>query len=366
MSKQKQLVKAACAVRTRLLARQQRESFVLHHQLGPATDAARRLDRLRRKLELAERGGWTGAARRLREQVRRTMDQLHTEVLQVARLTDQASPRVPTLRTLVESLEQLESEFGNWRYDSRTGELVVTTGVIELEGVYLGPFEIHLHVFELDEVGRGEALSVVALDPHPARGGTGVTHPHVSDERICLGEATQSVRQALRGGDLCELFLLVRSVLETYNPDSPYVALDDWDGVPCFECGEIAREGEAVFCEGCERDFCDQCIDRCEACETMLCLGCLCRCEVCDQPVCEECLRRCAACEQPCCENCLVNGLCPSCEQERKEQIDEHANEDDESDPTDEEEAEPTSIHAQQEIREQATSDAERSRDRVG
>lgn len=322
MHDEKHKVKAACAIRAQLMRMRCGELEALHQQLGPLTDTATRLDALHRKLRLAQQRGYDLAGHRLRGQLRWTLEQFQGLALPAMQTLNQAPLTVPPLRELVEALDQLREEFGDWRYEPRAGELTVSTEPIELEGLYLGTFEIRLQVFELDR-RSGEAFRVVALDPHPARGSTDVTHPHVRDERPCLGEAVPAIRQALRRGQLCECFLLVRAVLETYNPDSPYVSLDDWEGVPCYECGELAREEEHFFCDGCERDFCEECIGSCRGCETSLCLGCLGRCEVCEEPVCDECVQRCGGCRRVCCGDCLSDELCPECQDEQEEIDDE-------------------------------------------
>ena len=63
---------------------------------------------------------------------------------------------------------------------------------------------------------------MIALDPHPAALNDAVTHPHVSDERLCTGDAGAAIQAALAAGRVFDFFTLVRSVLVTYNPESPY------------------------------------------------------------------------------------------------------------------------------------------------
>ncbi len=41
---------------------------------------------------------------------------------------------------------------------------------------------------------------------------------------------------ALTEGRLLDFFMIVRQVLQTYSPDSPYVSLDDWYGRQCSDC----------------------------------------------------------------------------------------------------------------------------------
>ena len=48
---------------------------------------------------------------------------------------------------------------------------------------------------------------------------------------------------------VADAFLIVRSVLTTYNADSPFVPLTAWDGFNCSNCGRRGDSGEA----GCAR-----------------------------------------------------------------------------------------------------------------
>ena len=71
---------------------------------------------------------------------------------------------------------------------------------------------------------------------------------------------------ALAGGRICDFFLLVRSVLTCYNPDSAYVSLDNWHGVSCYECGYTTCPDDLSYCTTCDRDFCSDCASYCRRC----------------------------------------------------------------------------------------------------
>jgi hypothetical protein len=192
--------------------------------------------------------------------------------------------------------------------------VAVETDPITLEHVYLGPFRI---LIRLDRLASGiseAAIEVVAVDPHPANGSGRVTHPHVSDGRLCAGEASAPLAAALQDGRICDAFLLVRSVLDTYNPESPFVALDQWNAEPCRECGRTAGD-DLCFCDGCEQDFCNECTDSCCHCSAPRCSGCLENCAFCHESFCDGCFAECAACSQRCCEPCMVEKRCPPCNQ---------------------------------------------------
>ncbi len=65
-----------------------------------------------------------------------------------------------------------------------------------MNDVHLGDFEIQLHVPSLAEMRYNSIFRIVALDPHPAASNDCVTHPHVSDERLCPGDAGAAINMA--------------------------------------------------------------------------------------------------------------------------------------------------------------------------
>ena len=277
------------------------------------------IQRQARRLELARMRGWTGAIRRSLAQLQHQQSNVQYELELLGNVLRRPGRTVPQLREVVDELKQLADELGDWQYDRRNDTLRVETEPIELEGLYLGPFAIELSLGALSRSDPQAALIAIALEPHPAAGSEGVTHPHVSDERICLGEATAPVRTALKAGRLADALLLVRSVLHHYNADSPYVAIEDWQAEPCEDCGASMDEDNRHFCDVCERNYCSDCIGRCTGCDSPVCLGCLGMCDRCGEPFCRDCQR---------------DGICESCFEEME-------NEDDEQDEETESEGAP-------------------------
>ena len=144
---------------------------------------------------------------------------------------------------------------------TREQVLVARTGPITLEDVSLGPFAIELHLDRL--AGRrtpdAACFDCVALESKPAATDDAVTHPHVKGKTLCAGDATVPLTAALRAGRLADAFLLIRGVLQTYNPASAYVSLRDWGGSSCGECGRSVGPDDTFYCEQCHRDVCDDC-----------------------------------------------------------------------------------------------------------
>ena len=271
--------------------------------------------------------GYHGAAKRLISRVNRLTVHLRQE-LNGLPVLDHPSQSIPTLGQLADELQQIQDEYGEWRYSRQSRVLSARTEPIELEDVYLGPFSIELELNGLSHFagiqgGTGQhPFRVVALDPHPAIGNSHITHPHVSDERLCTGESTHLISSALMEGRLADFFLIVRGLLQTYNPDSPYVPLDVWTGTICHECGERVHEDDRYYCDICEHDVCDGCSGSCSNCGDSACLGCLINCTHCEEYHCRDCMKTCSDCGEPSCVDCLDDGLCPPCVEDKENQID--------------------------------------------
>ena len=294
-------------------------------RLQDAISYTNQLDKQRRQFETCTAKGWTGAVQNIEQAAARSICELSTLVVELQKGIASLHAKVLASREILGELQQLQREFGEVKYEPKPEILSVTTDPIELEGIYLGPFEIQLHLPSLVDPERGEPCRVVALDPNPSAKNGSVTHPHVSDERLCPGEARTAISAALTGGRICDFFMLVQSVLSHYNPESPYVALDQWQGVECYECGYLASSESSYYCEGCERDFCEGCISYCEGCDTSLCVHCISSCAHCGVRRCESCLESCQACLELYCPDCLDQGYCPDC----KEKVDEELEEED-------------------------------------
>jgi hypothetical protein len=280
-----------------------------------------------RKLEICEDKGLHGAERKMRIQTHFLVRDLYHSLGQLSARLEPKISSFPTLRDLLAELTQIHDEFGGYGFDPKEKSLAVMTESIELDGIYLGPFEIRLFLSEIHKLDSRYTYRIIALESNPSAANELVTHPHVNDERLCEGDASVSIRTALQSGRICDFFLMVRSVLEVYNPDSPFVRLDEWEGRPCHECGCIASDDNCYFCEACEHDYCGDCSSYCRGCETSLCCSCLSSCPYCDEFHCETCLGICLECGECGCASCLEEGLCPTCISERENQDEEETKE---------------------------------------
>jgi len=203
----------------------------------------------------------------------------------------------PSLFTVIEELTQLQDEFEHVEILPEKGLIVAHTEPIELDEVMLGPFAIKLHVRRLENRTDSGCFDCTALDPNPAASNESVTHPHVQSSALCAGDATAAISHALKQGRINDAFCLIRSVLQTYNPHSPYVALDSWCGSPCPDCGCSVSDGDLCMCQACESSFCYECMSTCD---------------ICDQSICDDCLERDSVTRRRCCSGC--RHTCDQCQ----------------------------------------------------
>ena len=316
---QKDLLLLADRVRTRVIEQRNRCLYELSGHIQSLHEQLNGLLGLRRRLTLCRDHNFAAAAEVLRSDLRFSTGVILSDLQQIRTQLERPLPAIPELRSIWLELVQIGQEFEEWKYDVSSQVLSVTTEAIELEEVYLGPFGIELALNMLSTPSRWPAYKVIARDPQPAQGNESVTHPHVSDQRLCEGDASAAIRSALQGGRLCDFFILVRQVLQTYNRHSPYVALDRWTGIACSDCGYLTDEDSRYGCERCGNDFCSECSHSCSCCDDSVCAGCSSTCPACDQTVCTGCQRRCAECGDSVCRKCIEDDLCPSCRDQQKE-----------------------------------------------
>lgn len=283
-----------------------------------------------RLLCIALRKNWPYAANRMLDKVQRDMYELGRHLSQFRDLGGREDYSAVTLSDIIAELLQIEQEFETFNLSEKT--LSVTTRPITLEGIPLGPFKIELLLDELSELRpSNRPYLVIALDPNPASTDDAVTHPHVSDETLCEGQAEPAITTALEQRRLCDFFMLVNGVLRTYNSSGAHVKLSEWGGSSCYDCGCTVSSDESYYCRHCRQEYCDGCSTYCQICNTTVCLGCAFNCSTCNKPVCSSCRAACKDCEKTFCKDCLSDGLCQGCEEQRKEDEYDEYDENDES-----------------------------------
>ncbi len=279
-------------------------------------------DRLIWKRQQALRRGWKSAALKLERDLKTGVAQLIQQLttLHGELSSDAPQQQISSVRELYAELLALEEEFGELQLDLRAQTISVITEPIELEAVYLGPFEICLNYGSLNTDGSFH-YRVIAREPNPAITNDCVTHPHVQSEVVCEGEGWLVIRRSLEQGRVFDFFTMVASLLRTYNPDSPYVALSDWDSVECTECADVIATNQQTRCENCEITLCTECARDCSDCDCPFCHECLSHCDSCHSNCCSSCLKQCMQCNADCCQRCLLeNERCSDCDAEELEE----------------------------------------------
>ena len=321
------LVLAAQDIRHQLQVQKERRYNEVRQRLAHFIDRVEQLKSFKRKLWICETHGWKVAAAKTVKNVETIFHDVPYLLPEINRVLNSCAAEIPPLRDIYQELIQSDGEFEELQYSSKEGVLSVTIEPIQLEGVYLGEFEIQLHISRLGGVHSNEACRIVALDPHPAVGNELVTHPHVSEERLCAGDGDASIQAALSSGRICDFFTIVRSILTTYNKSSPYIHLSEWDGRQCAECSIWVNNDEVYYCHGCEVDLCNECAFCCSICEETNCLSCLQTCPQCEEMVCRGCIKNCPECGETLCSHCVDEGKCPCSQTDEEEESDEQEQE---------------------------------------
>jgi hypothetical protein len=211
-------------------------------------------------------------------------------------------------------LVALASEFEDFHVDLRKSKLSVITEDIVLDDLDLGRFRIILDLNEGLTNATSQPYTVEALSPCCPESRSDITHPHVLRNRLCEGDATAPLRQALRDGRLTDFFQIINQVLNTYNSDSPYASLKDWEGTECHACGNHISNVSS-YCNLCNNQVCDDCGTYCQFCEASACDCCMDTCQCCEEACCPNCLKLCTECRKQVCPNCFnFNRICEACD----------------------------------------------------
>ncbi len=189
----------------------------------------------------------------------------------------------------------------------------------------MGRFECTLTTF-YRKTETGYDLEAEALEPNCAVENEEFSHPHVDGSNVCLGEGRDAVDGAVREGRLLDALDIIKGVLSTYSSDSPYFALEDWDGFECGNCGGNSSY-EPDTCPACSQDVCGEC-DRvmCPTSYANLHKACLKQCKTCPRlispthllmgdlaGICRLCAPTCYDCGKNKLRAELVAGRCQKC-----------------------------------------------------
>jgi hypothetical protein len=102
-------------------------------------------------------------------------------------------------------------------------------------------------------------------------------HPHVSSEKVCMGDQGSIFRKHMSDKNLDLAYDITLSVLESYFPSDSYKRLESWHVTKCPHCNSNYTELTCACgddsCDSCYNSSTDQCVgcaDRCPSCEGSL------------------------------------------------------------------------------------------------
>ena len=328
MNKYKKYVRAANMFLQALYELKQQRHCILQKKIQEFSCKCSESNRSSHSFNTATDKGWFMAAEKIISRVGRNLNDFSHHLDQFKNFIVADEIKLPTLGDIVAGILQIKEEYGEVGLDLKARTISVITDPIVLEEIPFGSFEIRLYINEVKKLHVESPYKIIALEPNPAGSDCDVTHPHVSHQKLCEGDGYIPIRKAIEQGRLCDFFTIIVQILQNYNPDSPYVSLDDWEGISCYDCSCTVAGDDCYYCENCERDYCSHCSTYCQICDVTICLGCSFECPDCIKPVCRHCTAVCKECDETFCTDCInEDGLCQTCEDNRKENENEEQNE---------------------------------------
>lgn len=313
----------------------------------PSAGCYQQLQELIRRLRMVERNGWVVAARSVAMQLHGELFRCQAQITAALEIVSMLLKveAIPNQALLYAELIALQTEFEDVEVNLQNGTLSAVTESIELDEVPLGRFRIILDWKSEPICSSPSPYRVEALDPSGPEYRSHITHPHVSSEQLCEGEAKSALRRALQDGRLSDYFQIINQVLHTYNSHSPYASLDAWGGTTCQDCGSnIPSDGSHCAC--CGGAMCDDCSTCCSICETSGCVACLSVCPGCESQICSDCSNACRECHKEICSECFnhTNDLCKDCDHVFESEEDEPSNSPTSEAPEADSEVQPASV----------------------
>jgi hypothetical protein len=161
-------------------------------------------------------------------------------------------------KSVLKDMLALSHEFETFSFNKATKILYVTTKDIILNDghdnmINLGPFKISYKTDSTPLWVRAKAIEPVK---HYTSNNF---HPHVqANGEICLGEGARALSMAHSRNAVFDVFLILKNLLNTYNPNSPYAKLETWMGRPCAHCGNPMGRNKNL-CHVCGDYVCQDC-----------------------------------------------------------------------------------------------------------
>lgn len=198
-----------------------------------------------------------------------------SRVIEEARDVMENPPECPDFDDIVSVIDRLEESTRiEWTEINYNGIRPVLTFIIEDVTLYdmetdseleLGDIEIGLVPFPPGLDDGDPLLRVLGRNLSSTHSFHGYPHPHISVERaslgwgdMCLGDVSSHVDNLLPNLELEGIIDVVESAVRTYNPESPYTYLAQWNGDMCSGCGDL-RAPDSLQRTSDGEPLCDSC-----------------------------------------------------------------------------------------------------------
>ncbi|MFA5866333.1 MAG: hypothetical protein WC975_16800 [Phycisphaerae bacterium] len=188
MYKSKELFRIADRIRDELVKLHQHRYKELLQRMSNVSIQLADIAQTSKQLAQSVNHHWSAAAERCRDRMNRDLYFVSHAVGDLHQFSQTPKFTLPDVRTIYEELLQVQDEFEEFSFDFTENLLSVDTQPVELDGLYLGSFQIQLEVKNLWRHYNQASYYVFARDPHTASSNNEVTHPHVSSDRLCEGD----------------------------------------------------------------------------------------------------------------------------------------------------------------------------------
>ena len=149
-----QFSEIAMRIRDRLKALSVSRYAELSTRLETLAVGIEQLHNFRRRLQICTARKWLAAAAEVSKNLAYSLPGLVRDIGHIEDAANRLDAPIPHLSELVAELRQAEEEFGQLSYDRKKQFLAVVTDPIELEGMYLGEFEIRLLLVRSQQFAR--------------------------------------------------------------------------------------------------------------------------------------------------------------------------------------------------------------------
>jgi len=246
----------------------------------------------------------------IQNRIKRNIDNFHNSIQNLREILYKNN--VIPIDDIKKEIEVMLKKWPSLEYNEDERFLYIETKNISLSyhdtSKELGRFKTGISLYYDTESYDGERLGfkAVSIDGgNPAHGNESVTHPHVKNDYICMGNGLETSIEAFYQGRIEDCFDIILAVLNTYSEGRAHIELDNWEGSTCDVCGNSV-DGDEYLCQKCDRTICLDCTESCHCCDDIVCQSCSensAHCSMCGEYTCNSCLVE-SGCDHDICADC--------------------------------------------------------------